>query len=476
MPHLLLHPHSPLAAPLRGRARRGGRARGRRRRPRRVHVRRARTPAPSVAAASAVRITGAGSTFDAPFFTAAFAAYQQAHPGVAVSYAAVGSSAGITRFAAGQVGLRRHRRPRQPRRPGRRQRHDAVQVPVDLGAVVVAYNASPDGSGPLRLTGPVIARIFLGQITSWDDPAIKALNPGIELPGAYITVVHRSDGSGTTYIFSNYLSAVSPAWASAVGTGRSLRWPAGIGADGNAGVAADIARIPYSIGYTERSYVTGTDLGSGRRPEPGRQLRPADRRGHHRRRRRRARHHPRTASPSSTSPAPASYPISGYSWVLLSARQPSTASGKALTALISWLTHAGQAYAAALGYVPLPPAVQQLATTTLARVTGPAGHRSPADRSEAMPAVAFPGSKRLSRETLLDIPIGPAPTEPDGMAPAGRAPSGRESPVSASQRRHRPAAHWWTLAAELQFCNLTNLRRWARGAKRGANSGGRPTT
>jgi phosphate transport system substrate-binding protein len=132
-----------------------------------------------------------------------------------------------------------------------------VQVPVDLGAVAVAYNAITNGGGPLKLTGPVIARIFLGQINKWDDPAIQALNPGTQLPDAYITVVHRSDGSGTTYIFSNYLSTVSPAWASAVGTGRSLHWPVG--------------------------------------------------------------------------------------------------------------------YAADLGYVPLPPAVQQLATTTLARVTGPAG-------------------------------------------------------------------------------------------------------
>jgi len=166
-------------------------------------------------------------------------------------------------------------------------------VPVDLGAVVVAYNAFTNGSGPLRLTGPVIARIFLGQITKWDDPAIKALNPGTELPDAYINVVHRSDGSGTTYIFSNYLSSVSPAWAAAVGTGRSLRWPVGIGADGNAGVAAQIGRIPYSIGYTGRSYVTGFSIVN----EPG----------------------------------PASYPISGYSWVLLSARQPSQAEGEALT-------------------------------------------------------------------------------------------------------------------------------------------------
>ena len=137
-----------------------------------------------------------------------------------------------------------------------------MQVPVDLGAVVVAYDVITSGNGPLRLIGPVIARILLGQITKLDDPAIQALNPGTELPDAYINIVHRSDGSGTTYIFRNYPSSVSPAWAAAVGTGRSLRWPVGIGADGNAGVAAQIGRIPYSIGSTERSYVTGTTVGS----------------------------------------------------------------------------------------------------------------------------------------------------------------------------------------------------------------------
>ncbi len=329
------------------------------------------TQGPSVVAASSVRITGAGSTFDAPFFTAAFAAYQQAHPGIAVSYAAVGSSAGITRYAAGQVGFGATDVPASPADLAGTS-GTTLQVPVDLGAVVVAYNAQTGGSGSLRLTGPVIARIFLGQITRWDDPAIKALNPGRQLPGAYITVVHRSDGSGTTYIFSNYLSTVSKAWASAAGTGRSLHWPAGIGASGNAGVTADIARIPYSIGYTERSYITGTDLAAAAvQNQAGNYVQPtaaaitADAAGRP------------GITPDSFSvvnePGLGSYPISGYSWILLSARQPSTASAKALTALISWLTHAGQAYAAALGYVPLPPAVQQLATTTLTRVTGPAG-------------------------------------------------------------------------------------------------------
>ncbi len=193
----------------------------------------------------------------------------------------------------------------------------------------------------------MIARIFLGRITKWNDPAIKALNPGADLPDAWITAVHRSDGSGTTYIFSNYLSAVSPAWATSPGTGRSLHWPTGYGARGNAGVAAAIRN--QAGRYTTPTTAAITAAAAAK---------PA-------------------ITPDDFSivnqPGPAAYPISGYSWVLVSARQPGQATGKALTALLRWLTSSGQADAATLGYVPLPPAIQQLARTTLARVTGPSG-------------------------------------------------------------------------------------------------------
>jgi phosphate transport system substrate-binding protein len=321
-------------------------------------------------AADAVRLTGAGSTFDAPFFTKAFTAYQQANPAVAVSYAAVGSSAGITRFAAGQVNFGATDVPASTVDLAGARGGPTLQVPVDLGAVAVAYNALMSGNSRLRLTGPVVARIFLGQITKWNDPVIAALNPGASLPDAYINVVHRSDGSGTTYIFSNYLSTVSSAWAAAVGTGRSLHWPAGTGTGGNGGVAAAIERTPYSIGYVETSYTNGTATGyaaianrDGNYTTPT----PADITAD------------AAAKPAITpgdfsivnEPGPSAYPISGYSWVLVSARQPSQPAGHALTGLLSWLTGPGQSYAASLGYVPLPSAIRQLATTTLSRVTGP---------------------------------------------------------------------------------------------------------
>ena len=153
-------------------------------------------------AGSAGTLTGAGSTYVAPFLALALAKYHQQHPSVTVSYSAVGSSAGI------------------------------------------AYHLDLPAGARLRLTGPVLAGIFLGQITRWNDPAITVLNPGINLPGAPITVVHRSDGSGTTYIFSNYLSSVSPAWAARVGTGKTLSWPAGEGAEGNGGVTSTVLVAP----------------------------------------------------------------------------------------------------------------------------------------------------------------------------------------------------------------------------------------
>ncbi len=250
-------------------------------------------------------------------------------------------------------------------------------------AAPVTFSAAPGGhrlilSLPadtrLRLTGPVLARIYIGQITSWSDPAITALNPDIALPDAPITVVHRSDGSGTTYIFSNYLSAADPAWEARVGTGKTLNWPAGEGAEGNAGVAATVYRTPFSIGYVEQAYSRGLLLPyaairnqAGNYVTPSTQTVAAD-----------AAQKP-AITPADFSivnqPGAASYPISGYSWALVDTRQPSQATAQALVAMLDWLTHDGQAYATANGYVPLPPQVRQLARTMLQQVTGPNGTR-----------------------------------------------------------------------------------------------------
>ncbi len=317
-------------------------------------------------------LTGSGSTFDAPFFAVAFARYQQRHPGVTIGYSAVGSSAGIAAFSAGQVDFGASDVPMTAAEQAAGRGGPVTQVPVDLGGEGIAYNLPLPAGARLHLTGPVLAAIFLGQIIRWNDPAITALNPGITLPPAPITVVHRSDGSGTTYIFSNYLSAIDPAWAARVGAGKTLNWPAGEGAEGNGGVAADVYRTPFSIGYVEEAYSAGLLLPfaairnqAGNYVVPSAQNVAAD-----------AAQKPAITSSDFSivnQPGTDSYPISGYSWALVYTRQPDQATGQALVAMLDWLTHDGQAYAAANGYVPLPPQVQQLARTMLQQITGPSG-------------------------------------------------------------------------------------------------------
>ena len=318
-------------------------------------------------------LSGAGSTFDEPFFAAAFSKYQQQHPGVTISYSAVGSSAGIAAFSAKQVDFGASDVPMTATEQAAAKGGPVTQVPVALGGEGIAYNLPSLPAGArVHLTGPVLAGIYLGQITRWNDPALTALNPGLPLPAAAINVVHRSDGSGTTYIFSNYLTAISPAWAAKVGTGKTLRWPAGQGAEGNGGVATAVDRTPYSIGYLEEAYSQGLTLPlaalrnqAGNYVTPSAQTVAAD-----------AAQKP-AITPTDFSivnqPGAASYPISGYSWALVYTRQPSQATGTALTAMLDWLTHDGQASAAANGYVPLPSQVEQLARTMLGQITGPTG-------------------------------------------------------------------------------------------------------
>ena len=317
-------------------------------------------------------LTGAGSTYVAPFFAAAFTKYHQQHPAVTIAYSPVGSSAGIAAISAKQVNFGASDVPMNASELAAAKGGPITQVPDALAAEGVTYNLNLPGGQRLRLTGPVLARIFLGQITRWDDPAITALNPGITLPDAPITVVHRSDGSGTTYIFSNYLSSISPTWAAKVGTAKKLNWPVGEGAEGNASVTSTVDRTPFSIGYIEQAYSQGLLLPlAAIRNRAGNYILPstqtitaaAAQKPH--------------ITPTNFSivnqPGASSYPISGYSWALIYTHQPDQSRGQELVNMLDWLTHSGQAYAAANLYVPLPSQVQQLAHTMLQQVTGPNG-------------------------------------------------------------------------------------------------------
>jgi len=317
-------------------------------------------------------LTGAGSTFDQPFFTKAFFEFNAKIPAVTVNYASIGSGGGIAQFQAKTVNFGATDVPMSPADIAKATGGQVLQVPIALGGVSVSYNLPGVKSG-LKLTPTVLADIFLGTITTWNDPAIKKLNPKVKLPSANIETVHRADGSGTTYIFTNYLSVISTAWSSGPGTGKSVSWPNGVAGQGNEGVAGLIQQTPDSIGYVELAYALQNNFtyaaiqnAAGKYVLPSLASVAAA-----------AAEKPNITTvdfPIVNEPGATSYPISGYSWALIYQLQPSVASGTTLVDLLDWMSHApGQAVAATLDYVPLPANIQALARSTLLQVTGPDG-------------------------------------------------------------------------------------------------------
>jgi phosphate transport system substrate-binding protein len=324
----------------------------------------------ALSSAQAQKLTGAGATFPYPIYSKWFSEYSAAHPGVEINYQSIGSGGGIRQMVAGLVDFGATDMPATDEQlaPAKTK---LTHIPTVLGAVVPIFNVP--GVDDIKFSPDVLADIFLGKIDNWNNARIAKDNPGVKLPADQkITVVHRSDGSGTTYIFSNYLTSIDPTWASRVGTGKTLHWPVGTGAEGNAGVTSAVSHIPFSIGYVERSYSRGQPLTyAAIRNQAGNYTTPtnasitaaAAQKPH--------------ITPADFSivnePGPGSYPISGYSWAILYAHQTSQATGQALVSLLDWLTHTGQTYAAAESYVPLPARIQQLARTMLQQVTGPSG-------------------------------------------------------------------------------------------------------
>jgi len=326
-----------------------------------------------------VTLNGAGSTFDQPLFTRAFYFYHQAHSNITINYASIGSGGGEQQFEAGTVNFGATDVPmltsdlaKVPASAG-----SVLQVPVALGGEALAYNLAGVKKG-LKITPAVLAGIFLGQITNWNDSAIAALNPGVSFPNEAITVVHRADSSGTSYIFTNYLSEISSTWASKVGTGKSVAWPTGIGGQGNEGVAGAIQETPGSIGYVELAYIVenpSIQVFALQNPKgayvlPSQASVAAD-----------AALHPGVSSTNFSitdlGGSKKSYPISGYSWALIYQNQTNTTTGTALVNLLYWLTrtNGGQGSAGHIGYVPLPNNIQQLGQTTLLKVVGPNGKK-----------------------------------------------------------------------------------------------------
>jgi phosphate transport system substrate-binding protein len=216
---------------------------------------------PTASCPSVSGLTGAGSTFDNPLFSQMFAPanYPKTKCGLKVNYQSVGSGAGINQLLAHTVDFGATDTPLTDAQEATSTSGTIIHVPVTLGAVALSYNLA-SVSGHLTLTPSIIAGIYLGTITSWDDAAIKAANPGVTLPHETITSVHRSDGSGTTGIFTHYLSAISPPWSTKVGAATTVNWPTGVGGKGNAGVAAAIKSTAGAIGYVELAYVLSNNL------------------------------------------------------------------------------------------------------------------------------------------------------------------------------------------------------------------------
>ncbi|MCD9033035.1 phosphate ABC transporter substrate-binding protein PstS [Luteimonas sp. Y-2-2-4F] len=306
--------------------------------------------------AVAAEITGAGASFVYPVMTRWSADYRQAS-GHQVNYQSIGSGGGIAQIKAGTVDFGSSDAPLEP---AELERHGLVQFPSVIGGVVPIVNLSGVQPGALRLDGPVLAGIFLGKIANWNDPAIAALNPGLTLPSARITVVHRSDGSGTTFNFVNYLSKVSPEWQSSVGEGTSVRWPAGIGGKGNEGVAAYVRQVRNSIGYVELSYAVQNRLSHAQmRNAAGRWVQPSD-----------ASFAAAAASADwasarhfhlimTNAPGEQAWPITATNFILMHKEPRNRAGAAAARDFFRWVYANGDAQARALDYVPLPDTLVQ---------------------------------------------------------------------------------------------------------------------
>jgi phosphate transport system substrate-binding protein len=323
------------------------------------------TPSPECKGSGA--LTGAGSTFDNPLFTKAFAHYTQLCSAVTVNYQAVGSGAGIQQFTNKTVDFGATDVPMKDSEiAAAGGASTLLQVPAVLGITSLAFNIA--NVTTLKLDADSIAGIFLGNIKTWDDPALKSLNSGTSLPSEPITVVHRSDGSGTTYMFTDYLSKVSADWKSKVGTGKSVSWPVGVGSSGTAGVANSITQTEGAIGYVELAYVVQTNMHQASiKNQSGKFLQASLAGGTA------AAGQASNISPTNFSvvnePGENSYPLTTFSWVLLRTSIDDANKAKALAYLFKWFVGDGQADGKDLQYPPLPSAVQQLALTDLKTIT-----------------------------------------------------------------------------------------------------------
>ena len=319
-------------------------------------------------AAQSVDLNGAGATFPYPIYSKWFADYA-AKTGVKINYQSIGSGGGIRQLSEQTVDFGASDSPMSDQELANAKGGAVLHFPTVMGAVVVTYNI-PRVAKPLNLSGDVIANIFAGKITKWNDARIVAQNRGVTLPNSDILVVHRSDGSGTTYIFSDYLTAVSSSWSSSLGKGKEIKWPVGLGGKGNEGVAGQVKQTPGSIGYVELAYAKQNKLpyanvknAAGRYVTPTIASVTAAASG--------------MKLPKNTdyrvsivnAPGKDSYPISSMTWLLVYQNQLDRVKGQKLVDFLRWAYTSGEKSAEALDYAPLPAAMRAQLERRLATIT-----------------------------------------------------------------------------------------------------------
>jgi phosphate transport system substrate-binding protein len=318
-----------------------------------------------VSVAAAQNLNAAGATFPYPIYSKWFSEYHKQHPDVAINYQSIGSGGGIRQVLEGTVDFGASDGPMTDEQLGQ-AKVKILHVPTVLGAVVPAYNV-PGVTGDLKFSPEVIAGICLGKITHWNDAAIAKDNPGVKFPDKPIIVVHRSDGSGTSYIFTDYLSKVSPQWQSQVGKGTSVKWPVGLGAKGNEGVAGMIKQQEGAFGYVELIYAVQNNIGYGVVKNASGKWVKGSLEG-------------ATAAAASVKEMPGdfrvsitnppgkdAYPIASFTWLLIPAEFKDHAKGKAVVDFLNWMLDKGEPMTVALNYAPLPKSV---ATKVRAEVNG----------------------------------------------------------------------------------------------------------
>ena len=319
------------------------------------------------AADKTIQINGAGATFPYPIYSKWFDEYQKSHPNVRINYQSIGSGGGIKQLTAQTVFFGATDGPMTPEQlqgaPGK-----IMHFPTVLGAVVPVYNI-PNMTAELKFNGPVLADIFLGKITKWNDPAIAKLNAGVTLPSTDITVAHRADGSGTTYIWVDYLAKVSPEWKSKVGVANSVNWPTGVGGRGNEGVAGLVKQTPGAIGYVELIYALQNKIAYGSVLNVAGESVKATVASVTAAAAAAATQMPADFRVSITNaPGKGVYPISSFTWILLYENARDKAQAKTMVDFMKWALTDGQKFAGDLGYAPLPDAVVKLEMAALAKI------------------------------------------------------------------------------------------------------------